>query len=99
LAPLWVSLPFQSEDTVWPLGKDHVKVQLDQLTVPVFSIVMLAPKAVLFCGDIVYTTLHAFCAAAVNAVAINAARTIPHARRMGDFILRYLSMNGADCTG
>jgi len=53
LAPLWVSLPFQSEDTVWPLGKAHVKVQLDQLTVPVFSIVMPAPKAVEFCGEIV----------------------------------------------
>jgi hypothetical protein len=52
-APLWVSMPFQRDDTVCPLAKVQVSVQLVQDVVPVFWIVMAAPKALEFCGEIV----------------------------------------------
>jgi len=52
LAPLWVSMPFQSCETVWPLAKVQVRVQLDKAVVPVFWMVIAAPKALVFCGEI-----------------------------------------------
>jgi len=52
-APLWVSMPFQSCETVCPLANVHVSFQLAQDVVPVFWMVMAAPKALVFCGEIV----------------------------------------------
>jgi hypothetical protein len=46
-------MPFQSDETVCPLAKAHVSVQLVQDVVPVFWMVMAAPNALLFCGEIV----------------------------------------------
>jgi hypothetical protein len=51
--PLCVSMPFQREETVCPLAKVQLKVQLLRAVVPVFSMVMAAPKALEFCGEIV----------------------------------------------
>ena len=53
MAPLWVSLPFQRDDIVWPLAKLHVSVQLLRAVLPLLTMVMAAPKAVEFCGEIV----------------------------------------------
>ena len=44
---------------VCPLAKVQVSVQLVHAVVPTLLMVMLAPKAVEFCGKIVYATLHA----------------------------------------
>jgi hypothetical protein len=44
LAPLWVSVPFQSCETVWPLAKAQVRVQLLSAVVPVFWMERAAPK-------------------------------------------------------
>jgi hypothetical protein len=52
-APLWVSMPFQRDATVCPLANAHVSDQLVQAVVPVFSMVIWAPKALVFCGEIV----------------------------------------------
>jgi hypothetical protein len=46
-------MPFQRDETVCPLAKVQVSVQLVRAVVLVFSIVRAAPKAVEFCGDIV----------------------------------------------
>jgi hypothetical protein len=53
VAPLWVSMPFHREVIVCPLAKVHISVQLLRAVVPVLSIVMEAPKALEFCGEIV----------------------------------------------
>jgi len=47
-APLWVTMPFQSDETVCPLAKAQVSVQLDSAVVPVFWMVIAAPNALLF---------------------------------------------------
>lgn len=52
-APLCDSMPFHSCDTVCPLAKAQVSVQLVQAAVPVLSMVIWAPKALVFCGEIV----------------------------------------------
>jgi len=52
-APLCVSMPFQRDATVCPLAKVHVSVQLVQEVVPVFWMVIAAPKALEFCGEVV----------------------------------------------
>jgi hypothetical protein len=46
-------MPFQSDETVCPLANAQVSDQLVQAVVPVFWIVMAAPKALEFCGEIV----------------------------------------------
>jgi hypothetical protein len=46
-------MPFQRDDTVCPLAKAHVSVQFDSAVVPVFWIVIAAPNALEFCGEIV----------------------------------------------
>lgn len=46
-------MPFQRDETVCPLAKAQVSVQLVQALVPVFSRVKEAPKAFVFCGEIV----------------------------------------------
>jgi hypothetical protein len=46
-------MPFQSDEIVCPLAKVQVSDQLVQAVVPVFSMVMAAPKALVFCGEIV----------------------------------------------
>ena len=43
---------------VCPLVKLQASDQPERAVVPVFLMVMVAPKALLFCGEIVYTTLH-----------------------------------------
>jgi hypothetical protein len=53
LAPLWLSMPFQSDETVCPLANVHVSAQLVSAVVPVFWMVIAAPNALEFCGDIV----------------------------------------------
>ena len=50
MAPLWVSMPFQSDEIVCPLAKAQVNDQLVMAVVPVFSIVTFAPNALVFCG-------------------------------------------------
>jgi hypothetical protein len=45
-------MPFQSSDTVCPLANAQVSDQLVSAVVPVFSMVMAAPKALVFCGEI-----------------------------------------------
>ena len=47
-APLCVSMPFHRDETVCPFANVHVNVQLVQEVVPVFWIVMAAPKALEF---------------------------------------------------
>jgi hypothetical protein len=42
--PLWVSTPFQRDVIVWPLAKVQLSVQLLMAVVPVFWIVIAAPK-------------------------------------------------------
>jgi hypothetical protein len=51
--PLWVSTPSQKEVIVCPLAKVQLKVQLLIAVVPVLPMVMAAPKALEFCGEIV----------------------------------------------
>jgi hypothetical protein len=46
-------MPFQRDATVCPLANVHVSVQLVQDVVPVFWMVMAAPKALEFCGEVV----------------------------------------------
>jgi hypothetical protein len=48
-------MPFQKfpDETVWPLAKVQVSVQLVHAVVPVFLMVIAAPKALEFCGDMV----------------------------------------------
>jgi hypothetical protein len=46
-------MPFQRDATVCPLANAHVSDQLVQAVVPVFSMVIWAPKALVFCGEIV----------------------------------------------
>ena len=46
-------MPFQSDETVCPLAKVQVSVQLVQAVVPVLSMVIAAPNALVFCGEIV----------------------------------------------
>jgi hypothetical protein len=46
-------MPFQRDDTVCPLAKVQVSVQLVRAVVLVFSIVRAAPKALVLCGEIV----------------------------------------------
>jgi hypothetical protein len=46
-------MPFQRDETVCPLAKVQVSVQLVQAVDPVFSRVKDAPKALVFCGEIV----------------------------------------------
>jgi hypothetical protein len=53
LAPLWVSIPFQRDETVCPFAKVQVSVQLVQAVVPVLLMVRAAPKALELCGEIV----------------------------------------------
>jgi hypothetical protein len=53
LAPLWVSTPFQRDEIVCPLAKDQVSVQLLRAVELVLSMVMAAPNAVEFCGEMV----------------------------------------------
>ena len=99
LAPLWLSMPFQSCETVWPLAKLQVRVQLVHAVVPVFWMVMAAPKALVFCGEIVYTTLHAVCALARGATSASSktARTVmhplnrlAHGRKREELSIRYM---------
>ena len=53
-APLWVSVPSsQTDEMVCPLANDQVRVQLVMGFVPVLSMVMAPPKAVVLCGEIV----------------------------------------------
>jgi hypothetical protein len=42
--PLWVAVPFQSCEIVWPLANVQVNVQLLKAVVPVFWMAMAAPK-------------------------------------------------------
>jgi hypothetical protein len=42
--PLWVSMPSQRDVIVWPLAKVQLNVQLVRAVVPVFWIVIAAPK-------------------------------------------------------
>jgi hypothetical protein len=44
LAPLWVTVPFQICETVWPLAKAKVKAQLLSAVVPVFCMEMAVPN-------------------------------------------------------
>jgi hypothetical protein len=44
LAPLWVPVPFQTCETVCPLAKAQVSVQLLRGVVPVFWMERAAPK-------------------------------------------------------
>lgn len=53
MAPLWVSVPFQRDSTVCPLANVQVSVQLLRAVALVFSMVIAAPKAVEFCGEMV----------------------------------------------
>jgi hypothetical protein len=46
-------MPFQREETVCPLANVQVSVQLLNAVVPVFWMVIAAPNALEFCGDIV----------------------------------------------
>jgi hypothetical protein len=46
-------MPFQREATVCPFANVHVSVQVVQAVVPVFWMVMAAPKALEFCGEVV----------------------------------------------
>lgn len=43
-------MPFQRFETVCPLAKAQVSDQLVMAVAPVFSIVIVAPKALVFCG-------------------------------------------------
>jgi hypothetical protein len=51
--PLWVSMPSQREETVWPLAKLQTSVQLVRAVVPVFWIVIAAPKPLAYWLEIV----------------------------------------------
>jgi hypothetical protein len=53
LAPLWDAMPFQRDETVCPLAKVQVSVQLVQAFELVLLMVRAAPKALEFCGEIV----------------------------------------------
>jgi len=53
LAPLCDTVPFQELAMVCPLAKVQVSDQLVQAVVPVFSMVMIAPNWLEFCGEIV----------------------------------------------
>ena len=53
-ASLWVTLPFQSWATVCPLVKVQVSVQLLMAAVPVLLMVLVAPKALVLCGEIMW---------------------------------------------
>lgn len=46
-------MPFQRDETVCPLAKVQVSVQLLRAVALVFLMVMAAPKAFEFCGEIV----------------------------------------------
>jgi hypothetical protein len=46
-------MPFQRDDTVCPFAKVQVSDQFDSAVVPVFWIVIAAPNALEFCGEIV----------------------------------------------
>jgi hypothetical protein len=46
-------MPFQSDETVCPFAKVQVSDQLVQAVVPVFWMVMAAPNALEFCGEVV----------------------------------------------
>jgi hypothetical protein len=45
-------MPFQRDETVCPLAKAQVNVQLLQAVAPVFWMEIAAPKALVFCGEI-----------------------------------------------
>ena len=64
-----------------PLANAQDRVQLVQAVVPVLLMVTVPPNAPEFCGEIVYTTLHAVCAWARGAVGVRskAARIATHA--------------------
>src|SRR5437879_2467884 len=49
-------MPFQSEATVWPFAKAQLSDQLLIGVLPVFWMAMAAPKALVFWGEIVYST-------------------------------------------
>jgi hypothetical protein len=51
-------MPFQRDEMVCPLAKVQVSVQLVQAVELVLLMVRAAPKALEFCGEIVYVTLH-----------------------------------------
>jgi hypothetical protein len=53
LAPLCDTVPFHEPLMVWPLAKVQVSDQLVHAIVPVFSILMVAPNWLEFCGEIV----------------------------------------------
>jgi hypothetical protein len=46
-------MPFHRDATVWPLAKAQVSVQLLQAVAPVFWMEIAAPKALVFCGEVV----------------------------------------------
>jgi hypothetical protein len=53
LAPLCVAAPFQELPMVCPLAKLQVSDQLLRVVLPVFCMETDAPKALVFCGEIV----------------------------------------------
>jgi hypothetical protein len=53
LAPLCDTVPFQELAMVCPFAKLHVSDQPERAVVPVLLMVMVAPKSLEFCGEIV----------------------------------------------